>query len=170
MPGHRMPFVIPLDGMIQLQHPSVRFGGPDALAHSDPKTVFLETLCEGGRGFHPREILCGEDLEFPGVCLATMNGHATRKLKEIETELKDALLTDRQIGESKHRDDIMEMFVFRSGHGDPMEARVCDADEGGHLVFPVLNADDVAVDIGEGDRHEQAHRFDLGANKSTTVK
>jgi hypothetical protein len=124
MPGHRMPFVIPLDRMIQLQHPSVRFGGPDTLAHTNAKTVLLETLCERGRGFHAGEILGGEDLEFPGVCLGTMNRHAAREFKEIEAELKDALLTDREIGESKHRDDIMEVFVFRSGHRDPMEARV----------------------------------------------
>jgi hypothetical protein len=38
------------------------------------------------------------------------------------------------------------------------------------LVLPVLNADDVASDIGESDRHEQAHRFDLGASNQRRSK
>jgi len=92
-----------------------------------------------------------------------VNRHATRDLKQIESELEDSLLTNRQVGESKDRNDVVEMLIIRPRHRDAMEARVGDTDERGHLVFPILNTDEVTMEVGKSNCQEKAHGLDLRA-------
>jgi len=148
---------------IHFQSPGLTLGCTDTLADANAKTMLLERLGEGSRRFHAREILGRKHLELQREGLSAMNRHAIGDLKQIESELKDPLLTNRQVGESKDWNDVLKMLIIRPRHRDAMEARVGDTDERGHLVFPVLNTDKVAMDVGESNRQEKAHGLDLRA-------